>query len=183
VVQAGAERRVLAADQARTREVLTMIEQMGRGALAEMRRLVVILRGDGQDSLSPQPGLVDVPALVTRSREAGLPVELCVVGEPGDIPLGVELSAYRIVQEGLTNALRHAGSASTSVRITHLHDSIGIDVVDNGSSRVSSTTGATAGAGLGLIGIRERVSLYGGSFDAGTQADGGFALHVVLPTR
>ena len=104
VVQAGAERRVLAAEEARTREVLMMIEQMGRGALAEMRRLVVILRGDGRDSLSPQPGLGDVPALVTQSREAGLTVELCVEGEPGDIPLGVELSAYRIVQEGLTNA-------------------------------------------------------------------------------
>jgi signal transduction histidine kinase len=182
VVQAGAERRVIGDGQADTREVLSTIEQMGRGALGEMRRLVAILRGDGQDSLAPQPGLVDIPALVAQTRDAGLPVELRVEGEPGDIPLGVDLSAYRIIQEGLTNALRHAGTAPTTVRIYYHHDSIGIDIVDAGRAR-GHAGGSTAGSGLGLVGIRERVALYGGTLDAGVRPDGGFGLHIVLPTR
>src|SRR5207248_7777675 len=108
VVQAGAERRVLDRSTG-TREVLETIEQIGRGALTEMRRLVGMLRSDSRDPLAPQPGLDDLPSLVERVREAGLPVELHVDGNRRELPVGIELSAYRIVQEALTNALKHAG--------------------------------------------------------------------------
>src|SRR5207244_818880 len=104
VVQAGAQRRVLGDTNASTREVLQTVEQIGRGALTEMRRLLGMLRSDTDDPLLPQPGLEDVPRLVTQVREAGLPVELRIDGERRELPVGIELSAYRIVQEALTNA-------------------------------------------------------------------------------
>ena len=112
VLQAGAERRVLDGANASTREVLETVEQTGRSALTEMRRLLGMLRGDANEPLTPQPGLGDVPVLVKQLREAGLPVELHVEGERGELPVGIELSAYRIVQEALTNALKHAGEAA-----------------------------------------------------------------------
>src|SRR3954453_23478025 len=106
VVQAGAERRVLDEDRDSTREVLATVEQIGRGALTEMRRLVGMLRSDGREPLAPQPGLADLATLVTQVREAGLPVELSIEGERRALPTGIELSGYRIVQEALTNALK-----------------------------------------------------------------------------
>src|SRR5439155_5640828 len=108
VVQAGAERRVLEEDRRSTREVLETIERIGRGALTEMRRLVGMLRSEAGDPLAPQPGLDDLPTLVAQVSEAGLPVELQVEGDRRELPVGIELSAYRIVQEALTNALKHA---------------------------------------------------------------------------
>jgi signal transduction histidine kinase len=184
VVQAGAERRVLHGTSPTTYEVLATIEQLGRSALAEMRRLVGMLRGDEQDPLAPQHGLADVAALVAQARDAGLPVELSVHGEPRDIPVGVDVSAYRIVQEGLTNAIRHAGSARTAVRLRYAPESVAIEIVDDGAAADGSVpSGATAGSGMGLVGIRERVALYGGTLDAGRRAEGGFAVRVLLPTR
>ena len=183
VVQAGAERRVLHGTSPTTYEVLATIEQMGRAALTEMRRLVGMLRGDEQDPLAPQHGLADVAALVAQARDAGLPVELSVHGEPGDIPVGVDVSAYRIVQEGLTNAIRHAGSARTAVRLRYAPESVAIEIVDDGAPDGSVPSGPTAGSGMGLVGIRERVALYGGTLDAGRRAEGGFAVRVLLPTR
>src|SRR5437762_13060945 len=115
VVQAGAERRVLDGANGSTREVLQTIEQIGRGALTEMRRLLGMLRSDAENPLAPQPGLVDAATLVTQVREAGLPVDLTIDGEPRDLPAGIELSAYRIVQEALANALKHAGDAHAEV--------------------------------------------------------------------
>jgi signal transduction histidine kinase len=179
VVQAGAERRVLDRDQASTREVLETIEQIGRSALTEMRRLVGMLRTDDADSLSPQPGLDDVPALVTQIREAGLPVELSVEGDRRALPAGIELSAYRIVQEALTNALKHAGEAHAEVRVRYGADSLELEIVDDGpGGPARASTG-----GHGLVGMRERVALYGGRLDAGGRAGGGFAVHVLLPVR
>ncbi|HUB21347.1 MAG TPA: sensor histidine kinase [Streptosporangiaceae bacterium] len=182
VIQAGAERRVLPASESesesQTREVLQTIEQIGRGALTEMRRLVGMLRTDSSDPLAPQPTLADLPTLMTQVREAGLPVEYSVDGEPRNLPVGIELSAYRIVQEALTNALKHAGQARAAVHVRYGPDCLELEITDDGAGAPAEVPGG----GHGLAGIRERVSLYGGKFDASTQRGGGFAVRVLLPT-
>jgi signal transduction histidine kinase len=179
VLQAGAERRVLDGANTSTREVLETVERTGRSALTEMRRLLGMLRGDASDPLTPQPGLTDVPTLVGQLREAGLPVELHVEGELLELPVGIELSAYRIVQEALTNALKHAGEASATVNIRHGLDSLELEIVDDGAG----TPALVASGGHGLVGMRERVALYGGRLDAGRRPGGGFAVRVLLPIR
>lgn len=180
VVQAGAERRVLGEEQSSTREVLATVEQIGRGALTEMRRLVGMLRSTDGDPLTPQPGLRDLPTLVGQVREAGLPVELELTGEPRQLPVGLELSAYRIVQEALTNALKHAGEAQATVRVAYGPESLELEIVDDGAGAPAP---ATTGGGHGLVGMRERVALYGGRFEADRRASGGFAVRVLLPIR
>jgi signal transduction histidine kinase len=177
VIQAGAERRVLGDSDSSTREVLQTIEQIGRGALTEMRRLVGMLRTDAADRLTPQPTLTDLPTLMTQVREAGLPVEFRVDGEPRELPVGIELSAYRIVQEALTNALKHAGRAHASVSVRYGPDSLELEIADDGAGVPADVPGG----GHGLAGIRERVTLYGGKFDASARLDGGFAVRVLLP--
>jgi len=177
VVQAGAERRVLDGSQESTRDVLATVEQIGRNALTEMRRLVGMLRTDDDDPLAPQPGLGDLPVLVGQVRDAGLPVELQVEGEARELPVGLELSAYRIVQEALTNALKHAGDARATVRVRYTDDSLELEVVDDGAG----AQGQVASGGHGLVGMRERVALYGGRFEAGRRPAGGFTVRVLLP--
>ena len=182
VIQAGAERRVLGdsdrdGSTPETREVLRTIEEIGRGALTEMRRLVGMLRTDSADRLAPQPTLADLPTLMTQVREAGLPVEFRVDGEPRELPVGIELSAYRIVQEALTNALKHAGRARASVSVCYGPDSLELEIADDGAGVPADLPGG----GHGLAGIRERVTLYGGEFDASARHDGGFAVRVLLP--
>src|SRR5438093_10189038 len=108
-------------------------ERIGRVALTEKRRLVCMLRIDAKDPLTPQPGLGDLPTLVTQVREAGLPVELRIEGERRELPVGIELSAYRIVQEALTNALKHAGEARASVHVRYGLDSLALEIVDDGA--------------------------------------------------
>jgi signal transduction histidine kinase len=179
VVQAGAERRVLDGKSGTTHEVLETIERIGRGALTEMRRLVGMLRSDAGDPLAPQPGLEDLPLLVTQVSEAGLPVELQIEGERRELPVGIELSAYRIVQEALTNALKHAGQAQASVRVRYGVDSLELEIVDDGAGAPAPV----ANGGHGLVGMRERVALYGGRLDAGRRPSGGFAVRVLLPIR
>ena len=177
VVQAGAERRVVDGANGSTREVLTTIEQIGRSALTEMRRLVGMLRSDADEPLAPQPGLADVPTLVAQVREAGLPVELRVEGERRELPVGIELSAYRIVQEALTNALKHAGDASARVSIRYCADSLELEIVDDGAGG----EGRSDSSGHGLVGMRERVALFGGRFDASRSPGGGFVVRATLP--
>ena len=177
VVQAGAERRVVGPGS--THEVLETIEQIGRSALTEMRRLVGMLRSDDRDPLMPQPGLADLPALVSQVTEAGLPVELRTHGEPRSLPAGLDLSAYRIIQEALTNALKHAGDARASVQVRYGPDSIELEIVDDGSGAAATR----APGGHGLVGMRERVALYGGRLDVGQRPNGGFAVNVLLPIR
>jgi len=177
VVQAGAERRVLADGSASTHEVLQTIEQIGRSALTEMRRLLGMLRSDDDNALAPQPGLEDVARLVTQVREAGLPVDLRIDGERRELPVGIELSAYRIVQEALTNALKHAGEAHAAVRIRYGDDSLELEIIDDGAGDGSRAVGG----GHGLVGMRERVALYGGRFDASRNPAGGFVVRVKLP--
>ena len=178
VVQAGAERRVLEGSNGATHEVLQTIEQIGRGALTETRRLLGMLRSDAADPLTPQPGLDDVPTLVAQLREAGLPVELRVAGERRELPVGIELSAYRIVQEALTNSLRHAGDARATVDVRYGADALELEIADDGSGGGAADPD---GGGHGLVGMRERVTLYGGRFDATRTPSGGFVVRASLP--
>ena len=179
VLQAGAERRVLDGANTSTHEVLETVERTGRSALTEMRRLLGMLRADTNEPLTPQPRLTDLSVLVSQLRAAGLPVDLRVEGDPRELPVGIELSAYRIVQEALTNALKHAGNARASVNVRYGSDSLELEIADDGAE---TSTPVTSG-GHGLVGIRERVALYGGRLDAGRRPGGGFAVRVLLPIR
>src|SRR6478672_7812891 len=179
VLQAGAERRLLDGANTSTQEVLATVERTGRSALTEMRRLLGMLRTDADEPLTPQPGLKDVPTLARQLREAGLPVELHIEGELRELPVGIELSAYRIVQEALTNALKHAGDAKASVNIRYGSDSLELEIADDGPG----TSTPMPSGGHGLLGMRERVALYGGRLDAGRRPSGGFVVRVLLPIR
>ena len=185
VIQAGAERHALGDREASTRETLGSIEEAGRQALSEARRLLGVLRrGDEREELSPQPSLAQIGSLVEQVRRAGLPVEMTVEGDAVALPAGVDLCAYRVVQEGLTNALKHAGPAHARVRVRYDPHTLEIDVSDDGRGDQAghrNGDGHDLGCGHGLIGMRERVALYGGELTSGPRDDGGFALHARLP--
>jgi signal transduction histidine kinase len=175
-VQAGAARLLLDDDPGRAREPLLAVEQAGRQALGELRRLLGMLRRDERDAgLRPQPGLADLEELVAQARGAGLPVELVIEGAPVPLPAGVDLAAYRIVQEGLTNTRKHAGPARAGVAVRYGHGALELEISDDGR------TGANGGGGHGLVGMRERVALYGGRLEAGPRPDGGFTVRAHLP--
>ena len=165
-------------DPQRLRGVFNAIESSGRDALVELRRLLGILRsGDEQLAIGPQPGLGSLRSLIEQMRRSGLPVELRIEGEPVHLPAGIDLSAYRIVQEALTNVVKHAGDAAAEVAIRYDAHVLELDIIDNGSGRAISLNGS----GHGLIGMRERVALYGGSLEAGTRDGGGYAVRARLP--
>jgi signal transduction histidine kinase len=156
---------------------LEKIERSGREALVEMRRLLGVLREDSTDtSLTPQPGIADIHVLAASVRAAGVPVELEVDGDYGTLPPAVELSAYRIVQEALTNVLKHAKRAHAEVRVRRDGDVLTVEVLDDGAGTSAAGTG-----GHGLVGMRERVALFGGELHAGPRSEGGFAVHATLP--
>jgi signal transduction histidine kinase len=179
-VQAGAARLLLAENPERAREPVLSVEETGRHALAELRRLLGILRPDQSEaSLAPQPGLARIDDLLTRTRRAGLPVELAVAGEPRVLPPGVDLTAYRIVQEALTNAHRHAGPARAHVFLRYGIEVLELEVTNDG--RIAPNGGD--GIGHGLVGMRERVELYDGTFEAGPRAGGGYAVRARLPVE
>jgi signal transduction histidine kinase len=176
VLQVGTVRHNLPA-ASEDHDLLRGVERAGRTALAEMRRLLAAMRREGDEAeLSPQPGLDGLDSLLDEVSRAGLPVELHVDGTPFPLPRGIDLSAYRIVQEGLTNALKHAHASDADVTVRYRPDELEIEVRDNGQG--SATNG---GLGHGLIGIRERVMIYGGKMTAGTSVDGGFVLTTRLP--
>jgi signal transduction histidine kinase len=176
-VQAGAVRRLLKPEQEREREALLVVEQTGREALAEMRRMVGVLRHPEEaPALAPQPGLEQLERLVAQAREAGLPVELRVEGERRPLPPGIDLAAYRAVQEGLTNTRKHAEAERVEVVVRYGDDRVNVTVADDGSGRATGH-----GRGHGLVGMRERIALYGGELDAGPRAEGGYELRVSLP--
>ena len=178
-VQAGAAKTVAADDPEGALQAMEAVEQAGRQALDELRHLLGVLRPDAEvEVLGPQPGLADVPRLVEQLGEAGLEVSLTIDGAQTDLPARVDLFAYRIVQEALTNVLKHAGShARTEVRVSTDNHGVEIEVLDNGH-------GATIlpGSGHGIVGMRERALLLGGSLDTGPRPGGGFQVVAYLPT-
>jgi signal transduction histidine kinase len=176
-VQASAVRRLLEADQEKEREALLVVEQTGREALAEMRRMVGVLRRrDEAPALAPQPSLEHVEKLVAHARETGLPVRLRIEGTPLDLPAGIDTTAYRIVQEALTNAVKHARASQAEVVVRYGDGGVELTVSDDGRG-----DGDGGGSGHGLVGMRERVSVYGGELEAGPQPGGGFLLRATLP--
>jgi signal transduction histidine kinase len=176
-VQAGAVRRLLRSDQERERQALEVIEATGREALTEMRRLVGLLREQGSmPEFAPQPSMRTVDVLVGTVREAGLPVELEVEGEPRELPPGVDLSAYRVIQEALTNALRYAGPAQAWVTVRWKERELELEIANDGRSEPGRSAG-----GHGLAGLRERVALVGGTIDSGQRSGGGFVVRAHLP--
>ena len=177
-VQASAVRRRLQPEQEREREALRTVEETGRQALSEMRRLLGIMREAGEDAArAPQPGVATLRTLVEQVRSAGLPVELTVEGEPVRLPPGVDLSAYRIVQEALTNALRHGGNpAHAWVAVRYGDDDVEIEVANDGRSESNGEA-----TGHGLVGMRERVAMCGGELRAGPREGGGFRISARLP--
>ena len=177
VLQAGAVRHRLAGDLAEDKSALEEVEEAGRQALAEMRRLLGVMRRDDDErDLTPQPSLASVDTLVDQISGAGLPVHLHVEGEPIALPTGIELSAYRIIQEGLTNALKHGRASRADVTLRYIRDALEVEVCDDGQGRAT-----TDGAGYGLLGIQERVKIYGGTMTAETAPGRGFALKTRLP--
>jgi signal transduction histidine kinase len=176
-VQASAARRLLWPHQEKEREALLVVEQTGREALAEMRRMVGVLRRPEEaPALAPQPSLEYLDRLVAHAREAGLPVELRIEGEPVQLPAGVDLTAYRLVQEGLTNALKHARAQHAEVIVRYGDGNVELTVSDDGLGRGDGDKG-----GHGLVGMRERVSVYGGELEVGPRAEGGYRLRASLP--
>jgi signal transduction histidine kinase len=176
-VQASAVRRLLEDDQEQIREALEVVEQTGREALAEMRRMVGVLRRPEEaPALAPQPSLEHLDKLVAHTRETGLPVELRVEGTPRPLPPAIDLTAYRIVQEALTNAVKHANADHAEVVVRYGNGNVELIVSDDGRGN-----GDGGGSGHGLVGIRERVSVHGGDLEAGPQAGGGFRLRATLP--
>ena len=179
VLQVGAVRHKLPEGQPGDRHALEGVEQTGRTALAEMRRLLGAMRTDGEDAeFAPQPGLDHLGALLEQVRRAGLSVRLQVDGEPVALPRALDLSAYRIVQEGLTNVLKHAHASEANVTVGYGSGELHIEVRDNGGGATASN-----GHGHGLVGVRERVKIYGGQMSAGTASGGGFVLSTDLPLR
>jgi signal transduction histidine kinase len=180
-IQAGAARRILKQQPDKANEVLSQIEASSRQAVAELQRLLGFLRADNQvDDIAPQPSLQQLDALVNQMRLTGLSVSVKIEGEKIQLPPGVDLSAYRIVQEALTNTLKHAGPVNADVIIRYTGNAVELEIKDNGNTPVAEIN-AEKGAGRGLIGMRERVSLHGGEFFAGRIPAGGFDVKARLP--
>jgi signal transduction histidine kinase len=197
IVQAGAARQVLDAAPQDARAALLAVESSGRAAMAELRHLLGLLSpaqppaetavfspasGDVvEPELRPQPGLAQLPALVARMRAAGLPVDFHVGKPPPDLPPGLDLAAFRVVQEALTNVLKHAGKPATSVGVDFRDGSLRLDVTDSGRLMPAVGPVAVPGSGRGLLGLRERVAVYGGDVDAGPQPGGGWRVRARIP--
>ena len=185
-VQASAAQRMVTRNPDRAKEAMAAVEQTGRGALVEMRRLVGILRdttdavgGPNEGHHAPQPGLDQLDTLITQVREAGLAVELSLEGAPTALPPGIDLAAYRVVQEALTNTLKHAGPAQARVLLRYTRGELLVRVADDGAGGAGTTAGERTGHGL--LGMRERVSLYGGRLYAGPRAQDGFEVLARIP--
>ena len=182
VAQAQGAGRVLDRDPERAREALAAIERTGRNALDEMRRSLGVLRRTEADApLAPQPGMDALAALVAQARDNGLQVELVTEGEPAPLPAGVDLSAYRIVQEALTNTLKHAGPVRTRVAVRYGGEELELEISDDGGLPGRAPAPPSAGGGQGLVGMRERVALFGGDLEAARRPEGGFLVRASLP--
>jgi signal transduction histidine kinase len=178
-VQAGVGAHVIDKDPGEAKKSLEAIASTSRSTLTEIRRLLGVLRADERGAYQPAPGLADLDQLVDDLGAAGLPVELTIEGSVRDVPPGVDLTAYRIVQEALTNVLKHAGPAHADVRVDYAPGTLRLEIVDDGRG-VNGRAGIN---GHGLLGMRERVGVYGGSLDAGPAPGGGFRVLAELPYK
>ena len=179
-IQAGAARKVLNKQPDKANEALSTIESSSRQAISELNRLLGFLRPKNQiEGVSPQPSLKYLDKLVNEIRNSGLPVEIRIIGKEQTIPESIDVSAYRIIQEALTNVLKHAGPAKATVTIKYLHDMIELDISDNGKGEV--TNSEKKPGGRGIIGMKERVSLHGGELETGNKPEGGFFVRAKLP--
>ena len=178
-VQSAVGNHVIDTQPTEARQALAAIEATSRSALTEMRRLLGVLRQEGEPrgSLAPAPGLADLASLVGQVQDAGLRVWITVDGQRGPVPPGIDLSAYRIIQEALTNVIKHAAASSAQVTISYRPDSVTVEITDQGSSGPPGRTGS----GHGIIGMRERVAVFGGEFAAGPGPDGGFRVRACFP--
>ncbi len=177
-MQTGAVRRLLLPDQHREREVLLSVEQTGRDAMSEMRRLVGLLKEDETAGYSPQPGMQSLDTLIATVRKAGLPVEVEIQGEQLELPPGVDLTAFRLIQESLTNAIKHADPTHAWVRVRWALDEVRIEVGNDGRSRPDGPQ-----TGFGHAGMRERLGLYGGRLESAPGDEGGYVVRAYLPVR
>jgi signal transduction histidine kinase len=180
VLQAGAAEQVVMDAPERARASLSSIQDVGRDAVVELRRLLTLLRSDDETApLAPQPGIAGLDTLLAHVRDAGLPVELSVEGTPEPLPTAIDLSAYRIVQEGLTNTLKHAGPAHAQVTLRYSDHALELEILDDGN--LGHAPDPHGARGFGLAGMRERATLYGGVMEAGPRHEGGYALRARLP--
>jgi signal transduction histidine kinase len=180
VLQTGAARQIMSQDETRSRAMLESVEASGRSALEELRHLLGVLPDqDGAAPLSPQPGVTEIPALIEHVKEAGVDLELCVDGQPRPVSAGVAVAAYRIVQEALTNVLKHADGAPTRVDLHWAGDALELEILDQGPPHDDAQPGAHAGRGL--AGMRERAAMYGGTLEAHPCPDGGYIVRAHLP--
>ncbi|WP_328909790.1 histidine kinase [Streptomyces sp. NBC_00234] len=192
IIQAGAARKIMKTSPEQAGEALLAVEAGGRAAMTELRHVMGLLtmadEGEGTDAgadladtateLAPQPGLDQLETLVGRVRDAGLPVDLTVTGPPCPLPPGVELAAYRVVQEALTNTVKHASGATAAVTLAYGPDRLRVEVIDTGGHPGAS---AAAGNGRGLIGLRERLAVYDGSLNTGRRLTGGYRVEALIP--
>lgn len=177
-VQAGAARRVLDRDPELTRQTLGVIEDSGRSAVEEMRRLLVVLRDTDASDDAPAPGIEALPQLLENAASAGLETQFTAVGKPVGVTAAVSVSVYRIAQEALTNALKHAGASRIDARLRYLEQAVELELVDNG--RGVALPGSR-GSGLGQVGMRERVELHGGTLEIGRRPEGGYRVRARIP--
>jgi len=192
IIQAGAARKILSSSPGDAEDALLAAEATGREAMTELRHVLGLLnpRADGEEAaadpaaFTPQPGLDELDTLIGRVSAAGLPAGLRVTGEPRPLPPGADLAAYRVVQEGLTNIMRHAGQATATVAINWGHDLV-ITVTDDGGPEPGNAGAARANgrSGRGLLGLRQRLALYGGTLAAGPRPGGGWQLRAVMPAQ
>jgi signal transduction histidine kinase len=183
-VQSAVGNHVIDSQPAQARQALAAIEATSRSALTEMRRLLGVLRQDGEPrgSLSPAPGLADLASLARQVQDAGLKVWINVDGQPGAVPAGIDLSAYRIIQEALTNVIKHGAASAANVTISYRPDSVTVEVSDHGAAAGPAQVPLPrTGSGHGIIGMRERVAVFGGEFSAGPGPDGGFRVRARFP--
>ncbi len=189
VVQAGAARRVVATEPQQAADALVAVEAAGRDTMTELRHLLGVLApppdGDEQADLSPQPSLSRLSPLIDRIAFAGLPVEVRVSGEPRPLPSGVDLTAYRIIQEALTNALKHGDGQKAEVTVRYADSYLRVEILNSGPSvltgRAAPATGSGPEEGRGLFGLRERVAVFGGDLDARRRLGGGFRVRARIP--
>ena len=182
VVQAGAARKVIDTAPDQARESMLAVEAGGRAALAELRHVMGLLTvsGNEPDALAPQPGLDQLAALTSRVRDTGVPVDLAVTGTPLGLSAGIDLTAYRVVQEALTNTLKHAAGSRVRIAVDYGADAVRVEVADSGGVL---TAAAGSGNGRGLAGLRERVAVYGGTLHAGVLPSGGYRVRAVIPVE